>query len=155
VDNIEKWVPAFNAEPYEVSDWGRIRRGGRLLKPWVNSRGYLVIDVRGRVKVRIHRLVYQSFRGDTGVLVIDHIDHDKTNNHLINLQAITQAENVERAKQAGRCVGYTGPPTRRPMTDDHRREIFSLYADGRSKQHISNITGRSRSVIDRALKAVP
>lgn len=155
MDTIEVWVPAFNASPYEVSNLGRVRRANRILNPWANSRGYLLVDGASRIKHRVNRLVWQSFNGSCGDLVVDHINHDKRDNRLENLQAVTQAENVARAKMAGRCVGYTGPPTRRTVTDDHRREIFSLYADGRSKQHISNLTGRSRSVIDRALKTFP
>ena len=50
-----------------------------------------------RVSIRVHRLVYQYFNGIGDTLkegfVVDHIDHDKLNNHSWNLRQITQSEN--------------------------------------------------------------
>lgn len=153
MDTIEIWAPAFNAAPYEVSDQGRVRRNGRILSPWVNSRGYLLIDVcrpGERLKVRVHRLVWLSFNGDCGDLVIDHINADKRDNRLSNLRAITQEQNIAEAKALGRFTGGVSGKKLR-VTEDHRREICSLYADGRSKADIRRITGRCRSLIDRII----
>lgn len=46
---------------------------------------------------RVHRLVYHHFKGcipDT--LVVDHIDNDKKNNHISNLQLLTRSENIKK-----------------------------------------------------------
>ena len=54
---------------------------------------------------KVHVLVAEAFldydvsqydRRDSGSLVVDHIDRDKTNNKLDNLEVITQAENLHR-----------------------------------------------------------
>lgn len=50
-----------------------------------------------RMSLRVHRLVYQYFNPKKEGLkegyVIDHIDHNKLNNHIDNLRQITWSEN--------------------------------------------------------------
>ena len=48
-----------------------------------------------RSSLRVHRLVYQTFVGAIPEgWVIDHINGDKGDNRLANLQCITQSQNV-------------------------------------------------------------
>lgn len=55
-----------------------------------NNMGYLLVN--GRLA---HRLAYESCRGPIPEgFVIDHVDGDKTNNKLSNLNCITQRENL-------------------------------------------------------------
>ena len=63
-----------------------------------------------RVSYRLHRLVYESFNGDCRGYEIHHIDDDKTNNKLSNLEKVTRAQNLfERRRRKnksplGRCI---------------------------------------------------
>jgi hypothetical protein len=46
----------------------------------------------------LQRLVYQTFVGPIeGKMQIDHIDGDKSNNHISNLEMVTQSENIKRS----------------------------------------------------------
>lgn len=51
-----------------------------------------------RMSLRVHRLVFQYFNKDKESLkegfVVDHIDHNKINNHIDNLRQITHSENT-------------------------------------------------------------
>ena len=75
---------------YEVSNLGRVRRNGRILKPWKNRKGYLHVDLYKngiRRKALIHRLVAQTFLPNPQNLpMINHKDEDKTNNSIDNLE---------------------------------------------------------------------
>lgn len=75
---------------YEVSNLGRVRRNGKILKPSKNKKGYLQVSLckNGTKKnARIHRLVAQSFISNPQNLPqINHKDEDKTNNAVENLE---------------------------------------------------------------------
>lgn len=46
----------------------------------------------------VHRLVAEAYLGASD-LCVDHIDNDKTNNHVSNLQYLTRAENINKERQ--------------------------------------------------------
>lgn len=56
--------------------------------------GYLRVSVKGK-DMYVHRLVMLAFYGKSD-LTVDHIDGNKENNNLNNLEYVTQAENVKR-----------------------------------------------------------
>lgn len=112
---METWVNASGLQDYEVSDYGNVRskdrnvvdsmgrlfhRKGKNLKPYKNTSGYYTVSVRinnRSLPIRIHRLVYESFKGKIPEgLVVDHINNIKTDNRLENLQVITNAENLSK-----------------------------------------------------------
>jgi hypothetical protein len=111
---MEHWkdIKGYNGK-YQVSDLGRIKSleryvtigknkrfvNEKILNPIKCSNGYLSINFvsNGRKQFLIHRLVAEAFFGDTIGSVINHIDLDKTNNSILNLEAITQKENIEHS----------------------------------------------------------
>ena len=119
----EIWKDIPNYEGYyQVSNLGRIKSleryikhayGGlslkkeRILKPGVNSRGYLSFNLlkNGSSKnVTVHSIVAIAFlnhKPDGHKLVVDHIDNDKLNNRLDNLQIITNRENCNKDRNRG------------------------------------------------------
>ena len=82
-------IPGYEGV-YEVSNLGRVRRDGKILKPSKNKKGYLLVSLfkNGTKKnARIHRLVAQSFIPNPQNLPqINHKDEDKTNNTVDNLE---------------------------------------------------------------------
>lgn len=70
----------------------------KILSQWMNHQGYCMFSVKGNKKKRhwsAHRAVMTAFFGPSE-LVIDHLDSDKKNNYLFNLQYVTTRENVRR-----------------------------------------------------------
>ena len=69
------------------------------MKPHLNQKGYYDyhLGAFGSQTMEAHRIIFETFKGPIEAgLVIDHIDGDKTNNQLFNLQAITPKENVRK-----------------------------------------------------------
>lgn len=103
----ERWRPIPDW-PYEASDQGRVRRRGRVLKPYLDGSGYPQVSLYReghRKNKHVHRLVVEAFHGSTN-LHVDHLDGDKQNNSLANLSLVTISENVLRAQ----ALGLRKPP---------------------------------------------
>ena len=103
----EIWKTIDNFENYQISTCGRIKnKKGEILKPQKNIYGYLNIILYKRQpnkktlikSLRIHRLVLENFKPCKNMdkLQVNHIDHDRTNNHLDNLEWTTPKENCNK-----------------------------------------------------------
>ena len=103
----EIFVKIKGYEGYEVSNTGKIKslKTNRLLTPQKNNCGYLYIlltDSNKKVKINlIHRLVFDSFVGITEGFEINHLDENKENNRLDNLEWMTLEENLQHASENG------------------------------------------------------
>tara|TARA_R110002072_G_scaffold8144_1_gene42745 strand:- start:150 stop:620 length:471 start_codon:yes stop_codon:yes gene_type:complete len=99
---------------YQVSNLGRVKslkfNKERILRGGQGSGGYLTVALRKYCKAKtrtIHQLVAESFLGHTPCghsVEVDHIDEDKLNNRLDNLQLLSSVEH--RGK--GSSSEYTG-----------------------------------------------
>lgn len=111
----EEWRPIKGYPGYEVSSFGRVRsfvgwkrRGSaipKILTPGKSRGGYLHITLCGeetRSTADLHRLVAEAFLPNLNNLPqVNHIDGDKTNNCVWNLEWATIGENISHAWQSG------------------------------------------------------
>lgn len=131
----EVWRPVHEFEGiYEISNYTRVRRAadcaqaakGQLLTPFLNH-GYLMVSLTNRDGGRayfVHRLFVASFVGPIpDDLVINHIDGDKTNNWLGNLEVVTRAENNLHARVTGLADLRGERNGSAKLTEDQVREI--------------------------------
>jgi len=66
-----------------------------------HSQGYLSVSVGGRKRL-VHRLVAENFiPNPNDKPCVNHIDGDKTNNHVSNLEWVTHKENSHHAWKIG------------------------------------------------------
>ena len=76
----------------------RKNKEGKLVqvKPSVNNCGYEFICYDVHKIVYVHKLVYETFKGEIPEgLEIDHIDRNKLNNNPDNLRVVTRSENMK------------------------------------------------------------
>lgn len=113
---IFKNIPNYEGY-YQVSNLGNVRTLNRYVKHWrggkrlikgkqciltKQSKGYLVVDtcVLGiKKQQRVNQLVAMAFLNHIPCghkLIVDHIDNNKLNNNLENLQIITSRENSSK-----------------------------------------------------------
>lgn len=95
VVNIEDEVwEKVDDSNYEISNFGRLRRiGRRKLIEGSISEGYIQVAING-VTQRVHRLVAKAFIPNPDEKeMVDHIDGNRTNNHVSNLRWVTAEEN--------------------------------------------------------------
>ena len=103
----EHWIQAIcpstgtELEGYLVSSCGRIcgPNGSKALGHMMGRSGYIGMWYRGRC-LRIHRIVVCSFRGMPEVSYrweVNHLDGNKSNNFLENLNITTHSENIQHA----------------------------------------------------------
>lgn len=119
----EIWKPIKGYEGlYEVSNLGRVKsldrfvnasiknqkqvlKQGKILKPYKDIRGYLKVSLSKENKRTIkfvHRLVSEAFIPNINNLSqVNHIDGNKVNNHIENLEWCSCKENINHAWAIG------------------------------------------------------
>lgn len=108
---METWKPIPDIEAYSASTDGRIKNNktGRVLKPGIGAHGYPVIGLVSHGKRRtftVHRLVANTFiPKEPHHQGVNHIDGDKTNNRLSNLERCTAQQNNRHAACNTLCAG--------------------------------------------------
>lgn len=135
MEEIWKLIPDYD-EKYIASNFGKVKiqSNGKLLK-LIERGGYyrVVLINKGKYKhVSIHRIVGQLFiPNPENKPQINHIDYDKKNNHVSNLEWCTHNENIAHANLNGRRIG------RFKMQDWHKY----ILQDINSRNVIDESTG--------------
>ena len=127
---VERWVLVSGYSNYTVSSLGRCKNvaTGKMLGSSTDGR-YILVGLRNNKSckcVLLHRLIYETFKGIIPQkCVIDHIDFDKFNNSLTNLQCITQNENNKRS-ECNRQKFHE----KAKIAHQLKRDIKSFHIDG-------------------------
>lgn len=97
-----RWKKIEGYEKYSVSDTGLVRntKSGRFLTCAKDKDGYLYVSFpkNGKIKkVRLHRLVATTFiPNPENKETVDHINGDKEDNSVGNLQWLSYGDNLEK-----------------------------------------------------------
>jgi hypothetical protein len=104
----EIWKDIKNYEGlYQVSSFGNIKniRTARILRLGLSSNGYYTVTLCNKSINKtfyVHRLIAETFLPNSlNKSTINHIDGNKINNDLSNLEWATQAENNRHAFKTG------------------------------------------------------
>lgn len=102
---MTEWKEIKGFSDYEISSEGEVRRKGtqdalsvhRLRNGYISAKLYKDHKPYARM---VHRLVAAAFLGDSD-LDVNHIDGDKSNNRVSNLEYATRSENMRHAYKLG------------------------------------------------------
>ncbi len=159
----EVWVPIAGHElDYAVSNMGRVKRTsrprsgptypGKVLACRPNRFGYRCVVLRkdGENYWRtVHKLVCLAFLGPKPPgKEINHLDGDKLNSRLDNLEYCTsQANSLHRARVLKKCVGSENGGSK--LTEADIPQIRARLAAGESQQSIANDYHVSQETVSR------
>ncbi len=168
----EQWKQVPGYERYLVSNTGRVistlRNKSRELKPQTDAMGYqhyrlypeepihgFYANNRGLVPklYKAHKLVLETFSPtlDT-TLEVNHINADKKDNRLVNLEWVTRSQNIQHSWDLGLREEHQGRLSRR-----HRKATVAINGGTEryfeSRLHACFALGCSRSIISKVLKS--
>lgn len=136
---IEEWRTIKGYEGlYEISDQGRVKslRRNIILKLETTRQGYkrCCLSVDGILyHETIHTLVLEAFiEFRPKSFVCDHLDANKVNNFVENLEWVTQKENISRGGHSEAVRGTASHTCK--LTEEKVRRIRRKYAKGDVKQ---------------------
>ena len=140
------WKKSLSGE-YWVSEYGDIVNAttGYKLQPSLNKHGYLVTAQRvsGGNGSSVHRIVYSSFLGEIpDGLCINHLDGNKANNHISNLELCTYKENTDHAYRLGLAEGKKGEDnSQAKIKEETVLAAYSMFEKGYSNDQVGSILG--------------
>ena len=139
VDEVYMDVVGFEGL-YKVSNYGNVLglKKGKFLKPDTDKDGYKIIALSKRPlqkKFKVHRLVYYTFFPDADrTKQINHLDKNKANNKLWNLETVTLRENnTHRFADKSTSSRYRG------VTRDERYGVWRAQVQiNKVKKHLGH-----------------
>ena len=150
-------VPGIKPRTYYISNHGRIysnassrvRPNGGILSHSINQKGYhqinlSLIPIDGKYRkacCKIHRLVLLAFQYIPGcqVLEVDHLDQNKDNNQLWNLQWTTPRQNTQNAIYRGYKDVSLESTGGRFLTDEEAQSLFNELISDEGRFYIYDI----------------
>lgn len=161
----EIWIDVKGyEESYQVSNLGKVKskdkfqnirnytrfKKGKMLTPSPDSHGYHTVRLykNGIGKTHgLHVIVAMSFLNHIPVgpsIVVDHIDNNKSNNKLSNVQVISHRENLSKdqknktSKYTGVYLNKQGKRSRwKSVIQNNRIKIFLGYYECETAAHFA------------------
>ena len=155
------WKNIPNWEWYLINEQGKVlnTRTNRYLKGDINNIGYhrvILYDNKRKQRFFIHRLVATLFLPNPNNLPeVNHIDGNKDNNSVNNLEWCTTSENQKWAVKIGnsRAAHQWGEDNAQcVLSSDDVKRIFELRQEGYTHQAIADIYHVSRRHIGNILQ---
>ncbi len=157
-------IPNFNGywckkDGTIASSVNREKKEPRILCPLIINSGYATVHLKPNNKgkrVTVHRLVALTFiPNPNNFACIDHLDSNKLNNNVENLEWVSQNENVRRCIERGRFSSKKGElGSKAKLTENQVREIYQRMSDGESTSALAKEYGVKYNAIQAIFSGV-
>lgn len=150
---MDQWHKLRKYPSYEITQQGDVRNSvtGTILKPQRTPQGYqhvTLCDDMGRHQRSIHSLVAEEFLDNPGnYSEVNHIDGDKTNNCVDNLEWCTRSGNMKHAYKNGlqkpirdqieRSLSKAVNARKRPVRNIETGECYSSLTECAKKENLA------------------
>lgn len=159
----EIWKDVINYEGiYNVSNFSRIKRimsrkhpTNKLMKFYICPEGYNKVCLTNngdQITFTVHRLVAEAFiENPDDKPYVNHIDGDKLNNKVENLEWCTQKENIDHAWRTGLAKAKKGEQCYQSRLTE--QDVLKIREIGRSKtlNELSLIYGVNNATISKII----
>ena len=152
---MELWKNIEESTNYEVSNYGNIRntKSGQILNPGESGNGYKQVALKMKAsnkfeKRYVHRLVaFYWLENPENKREVNHINLDKTDNRVENLEWITSSEN-QKHKYQDRDYRTSNRKVAQMDLDNNIIAVFDSVADA------AQAMGGTRQGIDKVCKGI-
>ena len=118
---------------------------------FVHPSGYVHINLSSngsKKQVRAHRVIYIAANGHIpDGMVVDHINNDKSDNRICNLQLLTAKENSRKAADDGRYLSGEDNPRSKITAEVRSRIAHDYRTSGMTYRELAQKYGVSKSRI--------
>ena len=116
---------------------------GKVIKQFLNIKGYPIVSLRVNKKPHtkaVHRIVAETYISNPDNLTdVDHIDGNRTNNHVSNLRWVTHGENIKHSYLLSNRSAKGENNARSILTEKDVHEICKLLQAGVKPAKIRDI----------------
>lgn len=140
---------------YSVTRDGQVYsiKSGKFLKTYVRDDGYCIVSLREGTQTkihRVHRIVALAYIPVVeGKPHVNHIDGNKQNNRVENLEWVNRSENMLHAHETGLFVNRP-----RSLVDDDVHTICRMFEQGARPVDISKMFGVDSAIIHNIARGV-
>ena len=144
MSEVETFVEIEGFENYEVSNLGKVRniKSGRILKPQLHRDGYLMHQLCENNKKKnllLHRIIATAFIDNPEAKPqVNHIDENKLNNDLSNLEWCTERENAIHGTRTKRVAEKLSQKVIQLDLNDNILNVFKSMKQAERETGIPN-----------------
>lgn len=147
---LEQWCPVVGYEGlYEVSDHGRVKGPKGFIKPKPTQNGYVRTELwrkSQRYRPLLHRLVASHFIDNPhNKPVVNHLDGNRTNNVVSNLEWATHSENIIHSVVSRQAFGENAASSK--LTNDEVIAIKVMLSKGMPGTVLAKLFGVTPALI--------
>lgn len=134
---------------YQISNYGRVwdKAYCHFSRTFIDTGGYHRVHVGNNQYASIHRLVMMSFHPieNFDKMQVNHIDGNKNNNCLNNLEWLSPLENMRHAYKTGLNKSIADGNASAKLTNDQVKQICEMIDNGYTNNSINEALGINKN----------